>query len=74
MKKVSIFSAVFWSFCALWKTYRVFSDIPRLIAQARWVTVGDILCLIGSFALAIYYWVMFVKELKKDKQSKDENG
>lgn len=71
MKKVSIFFPIFWSLTASWNTYRVLADLPRLRAQARWETVGDILCLICSFALAIYYWIMFVKSKEQDEQGKD---
>ncbi|MBQ6840105.1 MAG: hypothetical protein IJO45_05390 [Oscillospiraceae bacterium] len=75
MKNVSIFFPILWSLIASWNTYRVFTDLPRLRAQACWVTVVDILWLICGFALAISYWVMFVKKSKEqDKQGKDGNG
>ena len=73
MKNVSIFFPISWSLIASWNTYRVFTDLPRLRAQACWVTVMDILWLICGFALAISYWVMFVKN-QRNKMNKAKMG
>jgi len=73
MRKISLFLPIFWSMAALWNTYRVLADLPQLKAQACWVTVGDILWLICGFALAINYWIMFIKGSKRTGvQSKAE--
>ena len=73
MKNVSIFFPISWSLIASWNTYRVFTDLPRLRAQACWVTVMDILWLICGFALAISYWVIFVKN-QRNKMNKAKMG
>ena len=73
MKKVSIFFPISWSLIASWNTYRVLTDLPQLRAQACWETVMDILWLICGFALAISYWVMFVKSKEQYEQGKDGN-
>lgn len=67
MKKVSIFFPISWSLIASWNTYRVLTDLPQLRAQACWITVMDILWLIGGFALAISCWVKFVKSKEQDE-------
>lgn len=68
----SLVIPIFWSFAALWSTYKVFSDIPRLRTQAGWETVMDILWIVLGFALAIYHWVMYVKSKKKAAEKEEE--
>lgn len=72
MKKRWPFLAISWSIVALWNAYRVLTDLPRLTAQAYWVTaIMDILWLIVVFVMAIYYWVMFAKS-KKNTEDTDK--
>ena len=78
MRKVSLFFPIFWTFSAVRSTYRWFSkDFPRISERAQWITICDIIWLCLGFALAIYYWVMYIKGKKKsgenNKDTETEN-
>ena len=73
MRKVSLFFPIFWTFSAVWSTYRWFSkDFPRISERAQWITICDIIWLCLGFALAICYWSMYIKS-KKTPSEKSEN-
>ena len=79
MAHTSLFMPIFWTFSAVWNTYRWFSkDFPRISERATWITVCDIIWLCLGFTLAFCYWTMYIKGKKKShetsKNSEYENA
>jgi hypothetical protein len=71
MRKVSLFFPIFYTQAAIWWTYRFFSNLSAIYKQSYWITFGDIFSLILVFALAIGYWIRYIKG-KKDCEDKDK--
>ena len=46
--------------------YWFFAELPDINGKATWITVGNALALISYIVLAIYYWVTFIKSIKRD--------
>ena len=76
MKKLPLWCAISYSIISIWWTFRFFTNLPQIAEQSNWITVMDVLWLICGYALAISYWVMFVKGAKKgdEKDVKKSNG
>ena len=70
MKKITLTLAIVYSAVSLWWTYRFFTNLPQIAEQAQWLTVCDVLSLIGFWALSIFHWVIFATNRK---QHKDKN-
>lgn len=66
MLHTSLFMPIFWTFSAVWHTYRWFTtDFPRISERAQWITICDIIWLCLGYTLAIAYWIMYIKSKKK---------
>ena len=69
MKKWNLALAIMYSMSSVWYNYRLFSNLSQLAKQARWLSVLDVICAIAPIGLAIYYWIRFAKDKKKEKET-----
>ena len=69
MKKWNLALAIMYSMSSVWYNYRLLSNLPQLAKQARWLSVLDVICAIAPIGLAIYYWISFAKDKKKEKET-----
>ena len=69
MKKWNLALAIMYSMSSVWYNYRLLSNLSQLAKQARWLSVLDVICAIAPIGLAIYYWIRFAKDKKKEKES-----
>ena len=72
MKRTTLFFAITYSLISLWWTYRFSTNLPKIAEQAQWITVGDILALIGFWVIAIYYWFMFERSRNQSKNKNEK--
>ena len=66
MKKLPLILAIGWTLSVMWNMYWFFAELPDINGKATWITVGNALALISYIVLAIYYWVTFIKSIKRD--------
>ena len=74
-KQVSLMLPILWTMCSAWWIYRFFTNLPVILEEPVWMIAMDTVALIGHLALAVTYWILYVKgKREKAKGQQQHNG